>query len=158
MSSLIAFLLGLSEMFLIDFFCIWLLGHRWGTLRQPDPSSEESDLHIYSIISNRSELISFLFDFLGNCLNWFVSVRVFRKTLDWFSFSSSCSKLYRLILFYLSTGACLEHPLPTRPLFWKSDLPNDLDCFKISFIDICSIKMVCSIWTFEMFLADLCLL
>ena len=42
-SELISFLFGFFEFVSIDSFSIWLLGHPWGPLCQPDASFERSD-------------------------------------------------------------------------------------------------------------------
>ena len=63
MSSLISFLFGFLEMFLID-CSIWLLGDPWGTCCQEDPSFEKAIYLSIWIVSKCSESISSPFGFL----------------------------------------------------------------------------------------------
>ena len=97
-------LLGCFEMFLIDFFSILMFRNGLNYFV------------CYLDCLKCSSMISF-----SICIFEIVVIDVFSLWICW--------NLPSWFLFYLATGASSGHPLPTRPLFWKSELHIDLDCF-----------------------------
>ena len=68
-----------------------------------------------------------------------VSNWIFRLFRNWFLFCLDLWNVLNWLLLYFATGASLEHPLPTRPLFWKKRCTCIFGCSQTLLTDFFSI-------------------
>ena len=134
-------------MFSTHFFSMWLLLHHRGTHCQPDPCFEKNIYISIWIVSKYPYLISLLFGlkeiiWFDLWHSWiFIKLDVHKVWYSWIFIVDFLIDFVSLwigwnllnwSLFHLATEASLGHASPTRPLFWKCDLPICLDWFNVS--------------------------